>query len=344
VTQDPFYDEFERYEDEHEYYERMYDPLQIDRRARRKRKPQVRHIAKKAEDEIVADLGDAVGLEQGFNTTYKPGRYEEEWLLDSLRAFYDEALIVDVLRQVKGGKEASVYLCEAHPTIGIEYLAVKVYRPRRFRNLSNDKVYRQGRDVLTAEGRPVKTTDHRVMRAIGKKTAFGIQVSHTSWLMHEYKAIQRLHQLGGAVPRPYATSENAILMGYVGDGQMAASTLNQIRLEPVEAESLFQEVMRNVELMLRCDLVHGDLSAYNVLYWQGAITLIDFPQVVDIYRNRAARSILERDITRICDYFRRQGIEHDPVAITEDLWEEYGEPDLYELVLDESLLDLLSCE
>jgi RIO kinase 1 len=345
VTQDlSSFDEIQRYEDEYEYYERMYDPLQTDRRARRKRKPRVKHIPKKAESEVVAELGDAVGLERGFKTTYNPGLYEEGWLLDSLRVFYDEALIADVLLQVKGGKEASVYLCEAHPTVGTAFLAAKVYRPRRFRNLSNDKLYRQGRDVLTADGRPVKKTDHRVMRAIGKKTAFGVQVSHTSWLMHEYKAIERLHQLGGTVPRPYATSENAILMEYVGDAQMAASTLNRIRLEPDEAEPLFREVMRNVELMLQCEMVHGDLSAYNILYWEGQITLIDFPQVVDTYRNREARRILERDVTRICEYFRRQGAEHDPVAITEELWNEYGEPDPYELVPDESFSVLLSPE
>ena len=75
-------EEFEQHEDEYEYYERMYDPLQNDRQARRKRKPKVRHVAKVAENVVVSELGDAVGLERGFNTTYKPARYEEGWLLD----------------------------------------------------------------------------------------------------------------------------------------------------------------------------------------------------------------------------------------------------------------------
>ena len=86
--------ESESHEDDYEYYERLFDPTLTDRRARRKRKPKVRHIAKKAEDEIVAELGELAGLEAGFQTTYHPGRYEEGWLLDSLRGFYDEALIV----------------------------------------------------------------------------------------------------------------------------------------------------------------------------------------------------------------------------------------------------------
>ena len=120
--------ESDSYEDDYEYYERLFDPMQTDRRARRKRKPTVRHIPKKAEDEVVAELGELAGLEAGFQTTYNPGRHEEGWLVDSLRGFYDEALIVDVLAKVKGGKEACVYLCKAHPAGGTDLLAAKVYR------------------------------------------------------------------------------------------------------------------------------------------------------------------------------------------------------------------------
>jgi hypothetical protein len=91
-TQDP-----ERYEDEYDYYERMFDPVQTDRRARRRRKPVPRHVPKRDEDEVIAELGDLAGLEGGFRPTYTPGRYEEGWLLQSIRSFYDEGLIVDVL-------------------------------------------------------------------------------------------------------------------------------------------------------------------------------------------------------------------------------------------------------
>jgi RIO kinase 1 len=198
------------YLDEYEYYEELFD---LDR-SKKGRKAKGHRKLTRPYSEIVAELGDVDGLEAGFHTTYKPGRYEEGWLLSSLRTFYDQALISDVLAQVKGGKEASVYCCEGDPTTGVALLAAKVYRPRKFRNLRNDKMYREGREILTASGRPAKKTDHRIMRAIGKKTAFGVQVQHTSWLMHEYKAMERLHQAGAAVPQPIAASENAILMSY----------------------------------------------------------------------------------------------------------------------------------
>ncbi|MBN1640667.1 MAG: hypothetical protein JXA09_05485 [Anaerolineae bacterium] len=331
----------ERHEDEYEYYERMFDPLQHDRRARRKRKPVTRHIPKVAEEEVIAELGELAGLEGGFKPTYVPGRHEEGWLLDSLRAFYNEGLIVDVLSQIKGGKEASVYLCQAHPSTGVALLAAKVYRPRRFRNLSNDKLYRQGRQILGGDGRPINKSDHRIMRAIGKKTDFGVQVSHTSWLMHEYVALQRLYRAGGAVPAPIASSENAILMGYCGADQLAAPILNDVRLDPQEAAPLFAEVMRNVELMLEHEMVHGDLSAYNILYWEGQVVLIDFPQVVDVYGNGEARALLGRDIARVCAYFQRQGALCDPISLTDQLWAKYGPPAMWRAAEESAILEAL---
>jgi len=276
----------------------------------------------------------------GYPMTYRPARFEDGWLQSSLRSFYEQELIVDVLAQVKGGKEANVYRCAANPRTGVEWLAVKVYRPRKFRNLSNDQAYREGRSILTADGRPVRPTDDRVLRALGKKTSFGVQVQHTSWLMHEYTTLALLHRAGAAVPEVVAANENAVLLGYRGDGQRAAPTLKDVRLRQSEARPLFDEVLRNVVLLLQHGLVHGDLSAYNILYWQGEITLIDFPQVVDVHLNRNAEGILQRDIRRICEYFRRQGVDRDPVSLAHELWEQYGEqdyglPDLPEVESDE---------
>jgi RIO kinase 1 len=113
-----------------------------------------------------------------------------------------------------------------------------------------------------------------------------------------------------------------------------------VDLEPQEASSLFQEVLRNIDLMLQHDLIHGDLSAYNILYWEGEITLIDFPQVVNLHANSKARFILQRDIQRICEYFSQQGVEDDPAAIMDGFWRRYvGEPDPEDLAADWSRLE-----
>jgi RIO kinase 1 len=280
-------------------------------------------VRRKTSDRVGGEAIELAAREDEFTTTYVPARHERAWLRASLRPFYDQELMTDVLAQVKGGKEANVYRCQAHPAVGTPWLAAKVYRPRQFRNLSNDRVYREGRQVLTANGSPVKETDHRVMRALGKKTTFGNQVAHTSWLMHEFTTLERLHRAGAAVPQPLAASENAILMSYHGDGAMAAPTLNTVRLEPDEAADLFNEILRNVDLMLQMGLIHGDLSAYNVLYWEGTVTLIDFPQVTNCQGNSQAEFILRRDLTRLCEYFASQGVRRDPRRLADDLWQRY---------------------
>ncbi|MBN1679221.1 MAG: hypothetical protein JW966_02945 [Anaerolineae bacterium] len=311
--------------DEFEHYEDQFNPMRTDRQARRRRKPRVKYIPKKSQGEVVDEVADVTGVEAGFRTTYQPSNYEAGWLLSSLESFFDQQLIVDVQALVKGGKEANVYRCEGSAVTGETWLAAKVYRPRMFRQLRNDKLYRQGRDLLATNGRPVEEHDARTQRALEKGSAYGLEVTHTSWLMHEYTTLQRLHNAGAAVPRPIAASENAILMSYHGDEHMPAPTLNQVQLDPDEVRPLFEDTIRSIDLMLVHGLIHGDLSAYNILYWEGEITLIDFPQVVDLHRNGSAYFILQRDITRICEYFTRQGIRHDPQAIMDSLWGRYVE-------------------
>jgi RIO kinase 1 len=141
--------------------------------------------------------------------------------------------------------------------------------------------------------------------------------------MYEYKTLERLHNLGAVVPAPLVASENAILMSYLGDETMPAPTLNTVQLARDEADDLFEEVLRNIELMLHQHIIHGDLSAYNILYWEGAITLIDFPQVVNAQENDNAYMILHRDVTRICQYFSRQGVDCDAQDVIDYLWGRY---------------------
>src|SRR5437868_3853151 len=87
-----------------------------------------------------------------FDPTLLTGRRDREWVLSSLNHFYEEDLISDVLHVAKSGKEATVYCCAATPATGLEYLAAKVYRPRMFRSLSNDAVYRKGRAQYDQDG------------------------------------------------------------------------------------------------------------------------------------------------------------------------------------------------
>lgn len=310
-----------------------------DRQTVRRGKFNPNHQPKKSRQDVLSEIAAPDGLEGGFNTTYKPGPFEEGWLLDSLRGFYDLGFISDVLSRVKGGKEANVYRCQANPAHGDIPLAAKVYRPRFFRNLRNDAFYREGRAVLDEAGHAVKSSDQRTQRAIGKKSAFGEQVSHTSWLMHEYTTLKKLYEVGASVPKPYATTENAILMSYFGDGVRGASALSEINLSTDEAAPLFQEAMRNIELMLEHGYIHGDLSPYNILYHNGQIVLIDFPQVVETSTNYSAAFILERDVTRVCEYFVLQGVDCNAREIVQRMTKQYLNVDMEKLKADQSRME-----
>jgi RIO kinase 1 len=314
---------FDLYHDEYEYLAARFQLNTDEDNSARGGKPH-RKGKQPNQGKRTATLVDAQPkLEDAFHTTYRPARYEEGFLKESLQPFVTQTLIDDVLALVKGGKEANVYLCQAAPHLDVELIAAKVYRPRQFRNLRNDITYREGRELVNSLGITIKNQDNREMRAIHKKTSFGAELTHVSWLMHEHITLDRLYKLGAAVPKPMGVGENAILMTYVGDRGRPAPLLHAVSLSHKEAEPLCDEVLRNVELMLANGMIHGDLSAYNILYWEGKITLIDFPQVTMSESNHNAYRIFQRDVQRVCEYFAMQGVERDADAIVRRLWARY---------------------
>jgi RIO kinase 1 len=326
TTDDPinFYEELDN-------DEQMNNFLQRDKR--RQRFPE-RHF--KYVREANADVLKQDDSHKNFKFTYPAARFEEWWLLDSLGDFYEHQYIRDVLRRVKGGKEASVYQCYSGTAIqDADLVAAKVYRPRSLRNLKNDHTYREGRVDLDDEGKQV--LDDRMQRAMQKRTDYGQELLHQSWIAYEFTAMQTLHRSGVDVPQPVTMAKNAILMGFIGDETSAAPALSEISLERSEAKNLFERVRRNIETMLAHDIIHGDLSAYNILYWEGDIALIDFPQVVAPEANRNAYRIFERDVVRVCSYFNKQGLKLEGRRIASEMWKSRGlrmEPEVHPRLLD----------
>lgn len=262
-----------------------------------------------------------VDVQQHFRPSFKPAEHERAWLLNYLEGFYNTNVITDIFSKVKGGKEANVYCCAAHPSTGLKLVAAKVYRPRMFRNLRNDARYRQGRTITDEEGKAVFS--RREALAMQKKTRFGQELRQIAWLESEFQTMQLLFEAGADVPRPIVEGTNVILMEYVGSKNTPASTLNQVKLEPVEARRIFERLVENLAIMLACHRVHADFSAYNVLYFEGQFKIIDFPQAVDPRRNPEAAELFLRDVERLCQYFRRYKIKQDAPALATELWSRY---------------------
>ena len=313
-----------RYEVYEQYEE--YEYLDHSRRAHRQhKKPKNKPQANGHVDSIMADIRTMDdGIENwvpSYVAPLDPKHHERQWVIDSVGPFYRDNIITDVTRLVKGGKEANVYCCDADPATGLELIAAKLYRPRMLRHLKNDAVYKAGRQLRDETGKQIK--GRREKLALRKKTNFGKEVDIAWWIGNEYRSQQALYEAGADVPKPVAHQGNTILMAYLGDETMPAPPLSDVTLLPAEAEPLFRRVMDNVALMLDHHFVHGDLSAYNILYWQGQITIIDFPQLVEARSNPNAFMLLQRDITRVCEYFGRFGVEADPTELTIGLWEPY---------------------
>jgi len=286
----------------------------------------------------VSELVDQTDGLNNIEFTYNASYHERDWIIDSLGGFYEGHWLDDILRIIKGGKEASVYQCQSSLVNGLQspFIAAKVYRPRKFRNLKNDFLYREGRARLDENGNEI--IDGGMIHAMNQRTEYGRRLMHTSWIEHEYKTMQILSKAGADIPTPYTRGNNAILMEYVGGEFFPAPTLNTVNLSRDQGKRLLKRLLSNVELMLSCGKVHGDLSAYNVLYWEGNIKIIDFPQAVDPNENRNAYLIFKRDIQRLCEYFITQGVEINHTKIANDLWISHGyniQPNVHPGLLDD---------
>jgi RIO kinase 1 len=239
---------------------------------------------------------------------------------EAFEHFFDEGLISQVLRPIRSGKEASVHLCRSDPsTTDEELVALKLYHPLDRRDFRDESIYRDGEWI----------EERRIRAALEKHTRFGREVQGGIWVNREWETLRLLHAAGEPVPRPIECTDSAILMSYVGDHDLAAPQLRSYEPDDRdEAEDLLDQLLRSIERMLYRDVIHGDLSAYNVLVWEGEVTLIDLPQAIDPKKNRFAAELLERDVRRICEHFERYGVSREAGRIASDLWTAWRFADL----------------
>jgi RIO kinase 1 len=260
-----------------------------------------------------------------FNPAFLASQRDAPWILSSLTPLYEQHLITDVLHEAHSGKEATVYCCAAHPSTGEEYLAAKIYRPRMFRSLRNDAIYRFSR-IQRDEAGQAEHGNSRRGSAATRKSEKGRATQVASWIEYEYQTQRLMHEHGADVPRPFAQLGNAVLMEYVGTVGQPAPRLSDVLLTPEEAPDHFARIMRNIELGLEHGRIHGDLSAYNILYWEGKVTLIDFAQAVDPYHNSDVFSLFARDIERVCQHFAFYDVETDAFETARAIWTRHMGP------------------
>ena len=230
-----------------------------------------------------------------------------------LDGFVNQGLITGIHAKLTSGKEATVYCCRAHPSTNRKFLAAKVYRQHAARSIRRG-LYFEGRE------RGMKA---RELRAIARGSEFGHQMMAGMWMYAEYECLMRLFEVGADVPKPWAMCGRVILMDYIGNGAGPAPHLNGVDMDIATATRYYEHVLDCIEIMLAENLVHGDLSPYNILVWKDRPWIIDLPQAVDVRFNRNAFELLRRDLANICGFFEQHGVKSQPTKLAIDLWDRY---------------------
>jgi RIO kinase 1 len=232
------------------------------------------------------------------------------WLIDEPCTDID-------LGVIKSGKEAQVSLIErtyesaSAPVV----FARKQYLPREVKSKGQleasgmQRVSTFVNDVHYREGRQFRKTRDR--RAIENMTTYGKHLLQDRWTGHEHEVMTRLWEAGMNVPYPISYGEDVFDLEYIGDDAQAAPQLQAARLDGTELQRAFDQLRDGLHVMCSQGFAHGDLSAYNLLWWDDTLWFIDFPQAIEIAANLSGFDFLHRDIVNVCTWFNRKGLAID---------------------------------
>jgi RIO kinase 1 len=227
-----------------------------------------------------------------------------------LRALVEDGKVDAVLRQLKSGKEASVYVVAC----GDQIRCAKVYKDAEHRGFHKLAAYQEGR----------KARGSRDARAMAKRGRHGRRMQDTEWTNAEVTALYRLANAGVRVPAPHGVYDRVLLMELVLDAQGApAPRLNEVDMSAQQAREWHAFTMSQIVRMLCAGVIHGDLSEYNVLLDAAGPVIIDLPQAVDAASNNNAFSMLERDVNNMRAAFGRAAPELLQTAYAQEIWKLY---------------------
>lgn len=209
---------------------------------------------------------------------------------NNLDILLSDGIIDEVLGRLQSGKEAEVFRVRYRG----EVVAAKVYKDRQLRTFKHNAAYKEGRKVRNS----------RTQRAMDKGSRFGRDEAEDAWKSSEATTLHLLHGHGVRVPTPVLFYEGVLLMELVTDGDGdAAPRLIDAPIAFDQAGALYRDLRAQIIGVLCCDLIHGDLSPYNVLLGAGGPTLIDFPQTISAAHNTQSEVFFRRDLDNILRFF-----------------------------------------
>jgi RIO kinase 1 len=226
---------------------------------------------------------------------------------EALQVLIDDGIIDEVRRQLKSGKEASVYVVRC----GKEVRCAKVYKDMGTRSFQARAQYQEGRKVRGS----------RQARAMAKSTSYGRKEQESAWKNTEVDALYQLVAAGVRVPQPFGFFSGVLLMELVTDAEgHSAPRLGEVDLAPEQAREFHAFLIRQVVRMLCVGLIHGDLSEFNVLVGPEGPVIIDLPQAVNAAANNNALAMLQRDVGNITETLGRFAPELLATDYANEMW------------------------
>lgn len=233
----------------------------------------------------------------------------------ALQPLIDDGVIDEVIRSLKSGKEATVYLVRSRA----QTRCAKVYRDMRQRSFQKRARYQEGRRVRGS----------RQARAVGKSTRFGRREQEAQWKNAEVDALYRLVAADVRVPKPYGYFNDTLIMELVTDAAGdPAPRLGEVELSPETAREYHRFLIQQIVRMLSIGLIHGDLSEFNVLVGSDGPVIIDLPQAVNAAGNNGAFAMLERDVNNIRGTLGRFAPELLETEFAHEMWAQFEQGEL----------------
>lgn len=200
---------------------------------------------------------------------------------------HSEGLFDHLAEPVSIGKEANIFTAvkKTGGDEGDKKLIVKIYRVE---NCDFSKMYGYIRQ------------DTRFLNLKKKR-----RLIIFTWAKREYRNLLKAREAGCTVPTPLANREHIIVMEFIGDDHAAPKLT---RAAPENPTAFYEAVMENMKKLHKANLVHGDLSPFNILNYNEKPVFIDFSQGT-VLTAANADELLERDIRNIHVYFTKLGLK-----------------------------------
>jgi RIO kinase 1 len=129
-----------------------------------------------------------------------------------------------------------------------------------------------------------------------------------TWAEKEMRNLKRLSTAGIPCPTPHLLKSHVLVMDFLGKDGWCAERLKEVTLTTEQTIDSYLTICVDVRRMYHeCNLVHGDLSEYNLLWHENRAKIIDVSQSVE-HSHPYANDFLRKDISNITDFFRKKGM------------------------------------